>query len=495
MAPFLKRGLLTLLLVLVGVVTLVLLRTVRLSPPQVPEAALSPPKVDAIAAAHRLAASLRFRTVSHEDRSRTERPAFVALNDYLATAFPLVHRALDREVVNDLSLLYRWEGSDPSLAPLLLLAHLDVVPPSPSGREWTHPPFEGSIAEGYVWGRGAMDMKVAALGIMEAVERLLRDKFEPRRPLLLAFGHDEEIGGDDGGRAIAGLLHERGVRPALILDEGMAIVEGAVPGVSKPVAFIGIAEKGYVSVELIAGGEGGHSSMPPAQTAVGVVASAIESLQTHPFPVHLDGPARDMLEFLAPEMPFLPRLAIANLWLFEPVIADRLDRQPATRALIRTTMAPTMFQGSVKDNVLPTRARAVVNLRVHPAERVAEAVDRIERTISDPRVTVRPLEGPVSEPSPSSPVRSRAFAVLHRTIVEMFPEVAVAPTLTLGATDSRHYARLGGPIYRFVPLRLALADTVRIHGIDERIAVENYGEVIGFYVNLIRNADSADLSL
>ncbi len=490
----LRRGLLALLLVLLGLLLLVLVRTVRMSPPPVPAASLAAPRIDALPAARRLAASLRFRTISHEDRSRIDRGAFVALHDYLSNTFPLVHRRLGREIVNDLSLLYTWPGSDPSLAPLLLLAHLDVVPASPEGRDaWTHPPFAGVISEGYVWGRGAMDMKVAALGALEAVEQLLEAQFGPRRTVMLAFGHDEEIGGDDGGRAIAGLLRERGVRPAFVLDEGMAIVQGAVPGMTKPVAFIGVAEKGYVSVELVARGQGGHSSMPPAQTAVGVLASAIESLQTRPFPVHLSGPAREMLEFLAPEMPFLTRLAIANLWLFEPVIAGRLDGQPATRALIRTTMAPTMFEGSVKDNILPVRARAVVNLRVHPAERVASAVDRIERTIADARVTVRPLATTVSEPSPTSPVHSQAFALLHRAIVEVFPDVTAAPTLTLGATDSRHYVDLSGSIYRFLPLRLTLEDSVRIHGIDERVAVENYGEVIGFYMNLIRHADSASL--
>ncbi len=494
MARLLRRGLIVFLLVLLGLAAVALVRTANVSPPPVPTASLAPPVIDALPAAHRLAASLRFRTISREDRSRLDRGAFVALNDYLRTAFPLVHRSLGSEPVNDLSLLYRWTGSDPSLPPLLLLAHLDVVPADPPGAEaWTHPPFAGAISEGYVWGRGAMDMKVAALGALEAIERLLEERFEPRRTVMLAFGHDEEVGGDDGGRAIAGLLRERGIRPAFILDEGMAIVQGAVPGISRPVAFVGVAEKGYVSVELVAQGQGGHSSMPPANTAVGVVASAIESLQTHPFPIHLDGPTLDTLEFLAPEMPFSARLAIANLWLFKPVIAGQLDREPATRALIRTTMAPTMFEGSVKDNILPVRARAVVNLRVHPAERVATAVDRIERTISDPRVTVRILEGAVSEPSPTSPVDVQAFTLLHRTIVEVFPDVTVAPTLTLGATDSRHYTQLGGPIYRFLPLRLALEDTVRIHGIDERIAVENYGEVIGFYMNLIRNADSADL--
>jgi carboxypeptidase PM20D1 len=445
-------------------------------------------QLDANAVAARLAQALPFRTISYQDRSQFSRDAFLGLHQYLAKTFPETHRTLQREVINDYSLLYTWVGTEPALPPVLLLGHLDVVPvEAVTEKEWTYPPFSGTVADGYIWGRGTMDDKVAVLGPLEAVEHMLRQRYTPRRTVLLAFGHDEEVGGQAGAKAIAARLAQSGTRPALILDEGMAILDGIVPGVDRPIASIGLAEKGYLSVELIAEGTGGHSSMPPAHTSVGMLASAIHALESHPMPAHTDGPAGALFQFLGPEMSMGHRMALANLWLFDPVLKLLLDRSAPTRALMRTTFAATMLEGSSKENVLPPRARAVVNARVHPSDSTERVIAHMTRVIGDSGVIVRRLPGIMSEPSAVSPIESPTFTTLQRTIGQQFPDVIVAPGLVLGATDSRHYQSLSEHIYRFLPLRVTAQDTVRIHGVNERLAVDHYADVIAFYIRLIRN--------
>ncbi|WP_447986841.1 M20 family peptidase [Nitrospira sp. Nam74] len=468
--------------------SVLLVRTLALTSRQIPVLPGPPIQIDVDAAAARLAQAVSFRTISYQDHSQFNRDAFTGLHQYLIKAFPETHRTLQRELINDYSLLYLWVGTDPTLPPVLLLGHMDVVPVEiETENEWTYPPFSGTVADGYIWGRGTMDDKAAVLGPLEAVEHLLRQRYTPRRTVLLAFGHDEEVGGQAGAKSIAARLAQTGVRPALILDEGMALLEGIVPGVDRPIASIGLAEKGYLSVEVTAEGAGGHSSMPPAQTSVGILASAIQALESHPMPAHTDGPAGALFQFLGPEMSTGHRVGLANLWLFDPVLKLLLDRSAPTRALIRTTFAPTMLDGSSKENVLPSRPRAVVNVRVHPSDSIEGVIEHITRVIGDPRVIVRRLPGIISEPSAVSPIESQAFTTLQHTIGQQFRDVIVAPGLVLGATDSRHYQSLSQHIYRFLPLRVTAQDMVRIHGVNERLAVGNYADVIAFYIRLIRN--------
>lgn len=468
--------------------SVLLFRTLTLTSRQISVPPGPPIQIDVKAAAARLAQALPFRTISYQDRSQFSRDAFLGLHQYLAKTFPETHRTLQRELISDYSLLYTWVGTEPSLPPVLLLGHLDVVPvEAGTEKEWTYPPFSGTMADGYIWGRGTMDDKVAVLGSLEAVEHLLRQHYTPRRTVLLAFGHDEEVGGQAGAKSIAARLAQSGMRPVLILDEGMAILDGIVPGVDRPIASIGLAEKGYLSVELIAEGTGGHSSMPPAHTSVGMLASAIQALESHPMPAHTDGPAGALFQFLGPEMSMGHRVALANMWLFDPVLKHLLDRSAPTRALIRTTFAATMLEGSSKENVLPERARAVVNVRMHPSDSTERVIQHITHVIGDPCVIVRRLPGIMSEPSAVSPIESPAFTTLQHTIGQQFPDVIVAPGLALGATDSRHYQSLSEHIYRFLPLLVTAHDTVRIHGVNERLAVDNYADVIAFYIRLIRN--------
>ena len=413
---------------------------------------------------------------------------FNALHAYLARSFPKVHATLRREVVGRGALLYTWPGTDSALHPIVLCGHLDVVPVEPgTDTAWTHPPFGGQVADGYIWGRGALDDKLSVLGILEAIEILVAQQFQPRRTVLLAFGADEEVGGADGAARISALLQSRHRAVEFVLDEGGIISEGSVPGVAAPVALVGIAEKGFASIELVTQGEGGHSSMPPRHTAVGVIARAIVRLENERFPAELPGPAAELFNYVGPEMSFPMRLVFANRWLFDPLIERMLTRVLSTDAMLRTTTAATMFEGSPKANVLPTRARAVVNFRIMPEDSVAGVLAHVRHTVDDPAVRVRVLDF-AAEPSPVSPTDSPNWALLQRTIRQIFPEVAVAPYLTLGATDARYYAALTRDIYRFLPVRLTPEDLTRLHGTDERVSIANYAEAVGFYAQLLQNA-------
>jgi carboxypeptidase PM20D1 len=443
--------------------------------------------VDSRAAAERLAGAIRFPTISHEQGRDVEAEAFRGLHQYLRQSFPRVHASMRFETVAGYSLLYTWQGGDPTLAPILLMSHLDVVPVEP-GTEgaWKHPAFSGATDGRYVWGRGALDDKVSVVAILEAAETLLGGGFQPRRTVYLAFGHDEEVDGKRGAASIAALLERRGVRPELILDEGGGIVEGMVPGIAAPVAMIGTAEKGHVSVELAAEDAGGHSSMPPSHTAIGRIAAAVARLEAHPMPARIHGATERSFEYLAPEMPFGPRLLLANLWLFEPLAKRQFAMQPAANARIRTTTAATIFQAGVKENVLPTRARAVVNFRILPGDTIADVLRHVRATVG-PGIHVTPTGAGSKEPSHESDPRAPGFQLIQRTLAQTFPGTVVSPNLLAGDTDTKHYRRLSPNVYRFIPIRLNAEDLSRFHGTNERVAVVSYAEAIRFYAQLLRN--------
>lgn len=464
-----------LLLFGLGVAVVLGVRTAQNRPAQ-PVAEIVP-RPDANEAATRLAELIRYRTVS--DASEYDASEFEGLVGFLRRAYPRVHENLTVERVGRHGLLYTWTGTNPELRPVLFAAHTDVVPAS-NAEQWTHPPFEGAIADGYVWGRGAMDDKSAVIGLLEATDALLDEGFQPERTVYFAFGHDEELDGADGAAQIAALLAERGVELEAVLDEGLVVTHGIVDLVEEPVALIGVAEKGDVSVEIAAKDTGGHSSMPPSQTAVGRVARAVHRLEAHPFDASVrGGPAEAFLGHLGPHAGVLS-VVLANLWLFDPLVTRILTEKPSTNALLRSTVAPTMLKGSPKQNVLATEASAVVNVRIDPRDSVDRVLERFREVIDDDQVTVTPLPG-ASEPSSVSSHESRAYQAIAESIAATFPDALVVPGLVMASTDARHYESLAEDSYRFVPIEVTETDTVRIHGRDERISVQGLGAAIAFY--------------
>jgi carboxypeptidase PM20D1 len=441
--------------------------------------------IDPAPVAEKLAALIRVRTIAHQPN---ETP-FATLHDELRRRFPNVHQTLAREQVGQ-SLIYTWTGREAQAAPLVLLAHQDVVPVEPeTERKWHVPAFDGRIEGGFVWGRGALDDKANLVAELEAIEGALAAGWQPRRTIYLCFGADEEVGGVNGAAEIAARLRARGVRPLLVLDEGMAVLEHMLP-VPQPVALIGVAEKGYLSLELtVDAGAGGHSSMPPKQTAIGVLAAALARLEAHPLPARLTMAAQ-LLSAIGPEMSFGKRLVMANLWLFGPLIARQLESAPTTNALVRTTTAETLLSAGVRENVLPATARAVVNFRLLPGDSLVGVTEAVRSIVADPRVSIARVGDMASEPSPVSPSSGPSFALLERTARQIFPDALVAPGLVLGATDARYYVGLTDAVYRFTPARLGPEDPARLHGVDERISVAALGHMVEFYRQLLMNSDS-----
>jgi carboxypeptidase PM20D1 len=398
-----------------------------------------------------------------------------------------VHAALKREVVAGHSLLFTWAGTDPTAPALLLAAHQDVVPIEGfSASKWTHPPFDGAVADGFVWGRGTIDDKMSLIAILEATERLLARGYRPQRTIYLAFGHDEERGGS-GAKAMAALLKARGAKIGLALDEGYAVLDGVLAGVNRPVAVVGMAEKGYVSVELTASGAGGHSSMPTPDNAAVGIARAIERLAADPFPARVEGLTGDMLTSLAPYMDQPLKTVVANRWLTEPLIERELLANPRTAAAVRTTTAPTIIQAGTKDNVLPQSARAVINHRILPGDTIDSVVARDRSVIGGLNVTVRAIPGGHNPSKPAS-TDGAGFKQLAAAIRATYPSVPIAPGLVLGATDGRSYEPIAAASLRFTPMTMRPADLARFHGNDERIAIEDFMRAIGFYERLISAA-------
>lgn len=459
---------------------------------------LQPAKVEPVAAIEvdrdgaldRLSSAIRFRTISHQDPADFDAEAFLGLHKHLETSFPLVHKNLQLEKVSDYTLLYKWEGSDASLKPALLMAHLDVVPTAdPEGKDWSKPAYDGLVEEGYIWGRGAMDDKANVLAILEGAEKLLAEGFRPARTFYFEFGHDEEVGGERGAAAVARLLAERGVELEFVMDEGMAVVEpGIVDGVDSWVALIGIAEKGYITFELTAHAEGGHSSQPTPTSAIGQLARGIVALEENQMPSRLAGPGRDTLSYLAGEASWPLSTIYGNLWLFGPIVKGQMEKSPQTNALIRTTTAVTVIDSGTKENVLPAEARALVNHRILPGDTMESVQRHVERTVEPYEIEVKRVGDSGGDPSPVSRPDSDGMRAIVRTIREIYPEAVVAPALVLGGTDSKHFVELTDSVYRFGPMRFRADDFARVHGKDERVAIDDYMESIRFYVRLLQNA-------
>lgn len=434
----------------------------------------------------RMAGAIRFRTISHDDRSNFDAGAFLAFHEYLRESFPLVHDRAEITLINNYSLLFHIAGADPSLKPIMLMGHMDVVPVDDvTLTEWTHDPFAGKVVDGEIWGRGTIDDKLSVMSFLEAIEALIRDGFEPERSLYLSFGHDEEVGGQDGAKAVAKHLKEQGVEFEFVVDEGGAVLDGIIESVDRPVALIGVAEKGYLNLKLRVDAPGGHSSTPPPQSGLGIISRAIVKLEENPFPTSLTHVKKTFGAY-ALHAGFTHRLAMGNTWLLGPVIKAALVNDPATAASMRTTTAVTMASGSSKSNILPTRAEAVVNFRILPGETAESVRERVVEIIDDERVEV--IMETSFNPSPVSPTDSMGYELLAQTIRGFDDDILVAPNLLSGGTDARYFHAVSPNVYRFVMVR-AMPDTLKIvHGIDERIAVQDYLTAIRFYYALIRQA-------
>jgi carboxypeptidase PM20D1 len=454
------------------------------------------PAISAEKAADHLAEAIRFTTITlanGDPRPGQEGP-WLALHDWLEATYPAAHAAMTREIVpGTLTLLYTWQGSDPSLKPILLMAHQDVVPVNMGTEgDWTGAPFKGDIIDGYVYGRGALDDKGNLVGIMEAVDALAASGFQPKRTILVQFGHDEEVLGS-GAQAGIALLKSRGIEPVMAIDEGFAVLDPS-PLTGSKMGLIGVSEKGYVTVKVTALGEGGHSSMPPRDSAAVRLGKALVALDENQMPADFNKPpVSDLLSASAGDMPFVQKMALANMWLFGGMVDKSFSKIPAGNAMVRTTTAPTMLVGSAKENVLPQRAQAAVNFRVHPNDTVADVVQHVKKvTAGIEGIDVSVPEEGGSEPSPVSPTDGRPYAVLASVAEATGDGVPVAPALVIGATDGRWATAITPAVYRFSPAVLKPADLSGFHGTNERMSVENMGRISTGFAQIIVAMDQGD---
>ncbi len=483
-----KRFLRIALLLLVLLLVVLLVNTLRFTSRQLSDVPAAPAVAVSDSAVARLAEAIRYRTVSFTDYTLTDTTQFDKFLTFIEQNYPLVHSRMTLEKVNNYGLLYELKGKNPALKPMLLMGHYDVVPViQGTQRMWKRPPFAGLVEGGYVYGRGTLDDKSTVMGVLEATETLLKSGFQPNRTLLLAFGQDEETLGIRGGRAIAERIAQRKIELEYVMDEGGTVKTDGVSGLTRPIALVGIGEKGYVSLQLTAVSDGGHSSMPPKQTSIGMLAEAISNLEKAPFASHLDAGAKQLFSYIGPEMGFGQKLIFANTWLFAPLIERIMSQSNSSAAILHTTIAPTIFQAGVKDNVLPIDASATINFRILPGETVQTVTDHVREAIANDRIQIRPLSNQAN-PSPLSDTESPSFTLLNRTIRSIFPDAIVSPYLVLGGTDSRHYQRLCRNVYRFAPNHMNDEDMKRMHGTNERISTVDYQNMIRFYVTIIRNS-------
>ena len=445
----------------------------------------------------RFSKAIQFETVSFSlrDDGKPDSPEeLLKLHAHIKDSFPHVHSSplVKCEVINTYSLLYTINGSDSSLKPYLLISHLDVVPVT--DQMWDVPQFEGLVKDGYIWGRGTIDVKNGVMGSLEALEVLLKTGHSPNRGFFLAFGHDEEVFGVYGAASIARELVSRGVSLEFVQDEGLVIIEDIFPGITSPVASIGVAEKGSMSVELRVDSSVGHASMPPKESSIGILCNAIARIERNPMPSTFGcGPEIELFSGISSVVPLPLRIFTSNMWLFKPLVGWILSRKVSTNALVRSTFAVTKIQGGTKDNVIPASATAHVNVRIHHGDTIDGIIQHLRSCINDRRVHITTLEAKRESPIASSDSKSFGYNIIASSIQDVFPNVVITPGLLVGGTDSKHFQQLTSEVYRFMPSRFKMTDLPRFHGSNERISVENYEETINFYYSLMLNADETTL--
>ena len=446
----------------------------------------TPAQDDGGGAIERLRALIRIPTVSRPAPELADETQFERFRELLAELYPLTHARLELEVVGGGTLLFRWPGQGTG-APNVLMAHYDVVPADEPG--WTHPPFDAELVgdaaggELRIWGRGAIDDKGMLAVIVEAVEAALAEGFQPAADLYLSFGHNEETQGR-GAQAVVALLKERGIRPALVIDEGGAVVQGVFPGVDAPIAVVGVTEKGIAGVELSVERKGGHAATPTRDGATSRLARAILKLERRPARASISAPTMAMIRALAPHARQPLRFLFTRASAFRPLLTTAFARLgPETEAMVRTTRAVTRLSGSAGDNVIAERATAMVNVRIAVGSSLEQAVDDIRKAVDDPAVVVRMVYG--SEPARVSRSDGPVWQLLADAITDSFPGSVVTPYVMLQASDSRHFAEISDGVYRFLPFDLRAEERAALHAIDESIRVSSYLNGIAFFRRLI----------
>lgn len=436
-----------------------------------------------------LSKAIQIKTISHTNPEDTDWGEFEKFHAFLDETYPLIAQKLTKEVVPPANLIYKWAGKNPDLDGVALCAHQDVVPVT-SGTEddWEHPAFDGVDDGEFIWGRGALDMKNHLICVMEAVETLLEEGFEPERDVYLLFGDNEEIvaSGENGATAIMNVLKSRGVHLDAILDEGGAMlpvdVKGVLPG--KYLAGIGIAEKGYADIEITINAKGGHSSQPPKHTALGQMADVIKDLENNQFKASFNDSMKSLLDSIARNTTYPIRLITCNLPVLRPLLLEVFKLIPPAACMVRTTTGVTMASGSPAANVLPQKASIIVNFRAMPGTSTEDILKHIRKVVKNKNIELKVLK--CKEASRFSPTDSRAFGIISRLARGIEPNAIVAPFLVMGGTDACYYEPICENIYRYAPFKASTSLLLCTHGTNERIPVSTMGDALKFFKSYVR---------
>jgi carboxypeptidase PM20D1 len=470
----------------VVLVSVVVIRTLLHTPQDLDIAAnLVNVSADEMAIVAHMSEAVQFRTVSYQSKSLPVEE-FEGFIGWVETTYPEVHTTLEVKRLGEYTLFYKWPGANESLQPILLTAHYDVVPVIPGTEDkWTHPPFDGVVADGYLWGRGSLDDKSAVITLLEATTQLLKEGYQPDRTIYFSFGHDEELGGPNGAGSVVTYAQENNIEFLWSLDEGSFLFKNMIPGVSKLMGTINVAEKGSLTLDIVAKAAGGHSSMPTPDNAVGTLARAITRLEAEPVPGGLDGLSMETFDAASRHMSFGMRMLFANQWLFKDLLEDRLFAITFMNASLRTTTAPTMLSASTKVNVLPIEAVATVNFRLHPRDTVESVIAHVERVVGNDNVEVRPRGG--RSASNVSDSNGPGYKVVELSVKEIEAEAFMTPGLMIAGSDSRHYGKVSQNSYRFNPLTVTSADLTKFHGTDENVSIANLVLATKIYTRIIQN--------
>lgn len=462
-------------------IAVIAVRTVRFTPKQQPEVSDETFPFDRDAAVDALAQLVRCKTVSYNDHSLEDDGEFEKLISLLPTLYPRVFEVCSMDRLPDRGLLVRWPGKEAG-DPAVLMAHYDVVPVNEDN--WEKPPFAGIIEDGILWGRGTLDTKVTFNGIFSAANYLIGQGFQPEKDIYFAFSGGEEVNGK-GAPNIVHYFLDHQIQPAIVVDEGGAVVENVFPGVKLPCGLIGIAEKGMMNAQYRTVSAGGHASAPKPHTPVGVLSAACKRVEDHPFKAHIEGPAAQMFDTLGRHSTLLYRIIFANMWCFGWVI-DLLGRTSGgeMNALVRTTVAFTQMEGSSARNVIPPEAKMVSNMRLNPADSVASALEYLKKTVNNPNVEITALES--FEPSPVSETDCPAWNKVASAVAETWRGCIVSPYLMVQCSDSRHYGKLSNHVYRFSAMDLTAEERGTIHGNNERIRLDTVCKAVEFYIRLMK---------
>ena len=469
--------------IILGFVAILCIRAILFKPkshtPSTPQSV----SFDEEMAVNALQRMVECKTISDRDSSLEDDAEFDKFQALLPTLFPLLHKSCTLEHIGKRGLLYHLKGQSDK-EPTVYMAHYDVVPADEAA--WQRPPFESLRENGEIWGRGTLDTKNTLCAALVATETLLKDGFVPANDIYFAFGGDEEISGFDAP-AIVDALYERNIRPALVLDEGGAVVENVFPGVTRPAALIGTGEKGMLNLEFSMQSPGGHASAPPPHTVIGHLASAVSKIENKPFPPHISTPAAEMFDTLGRHSSFAYRLIFANLWCFKGVLNSICKKSGGSlNALIRTTCAFTQMSGGTALNVLASNASVNANLRLMNPDTTESAKQHLEHIINDKNIQIKVVDG--NNPSPYSPSDSKGFARVRSSIEQTWPDAIVSPYLMVACSDSRHFSKISDNVLRFSAMELSKDDRKRIHGHDERIQETKFFDAIRFYLRIIKES-------